>query len=131
MKRGLTAACMLAAFVGVMQSTYRPMKDLTKGWTQLMEAIPSAERFFELLDAEPDVADAPGAVRIAGVREGIRISKVSFSYGRALQASALQAWGGEAANVETAQAAYLHRARMNAQAAAGEWSADLEEAVAA
>jgi fructose-bisphosphate aldolase, class I len=56
---------------------------------------------------------------------------LSFSYGRALQASALQAWGGEAANVETAQAAYLHRARMNAQAAAGEWSADLEEAVAA
>jgi fructose-bisphosphate aldolase class I len=56
---------------------------------------------------------------------------LSFSYGRALQASALQAWGGEAANVESAQAAYLHRARMNAQAAAGEWSADLEEAVAA
>jgi fructose-bisphosphate aldolase class I len=56
---------------------------------------------------------------------------LSFSYGRALQASALQAWGGEAANVEAAQAAYLHRARMNAQAAAGEWSADLEEAVAA
>ncbi|HEU0335448.1 MAG TPA: class I fructose-bisphosphate aldolase [Gaiellaceae bacterium] len=56
---------------------------------------------------------------------------LSFSYGRALQASALRAWGGEAANVETAQAAYLHRARMNAQAAAGEWSADLEEAVAA
>jgi fructose-bisphosphate aldolase class I len=56
---------------------------------------------------------------------------LSFSYGRALQASALQAWGGEVANVEAAQAAYLHRARMNAQAAAGEWSADLEEAVAA
>jgi fructose-bisphosphate aldolase class I len=56
---------------------------------------------------------------------------LSFSYGRALQASALEAWGGDAANVEAAQAAYLHRARMNAQAAAGEWSADLEEAVAA
>ena len=56
---------------------------------------------------------------------------LSFSYGRALQASALQAWRGEAANVETAQAAFLHRARMNALAAAGQWSAELEEAVPA
>jgi fructose-bisphosphate aldolase class I len=56
---------------------------------------------------------------------------LSFSYGRALQASALQTWGGDAANVEAAQAAYLHRARMNGLAAAGEWSADLEAAVAA
>ncbi len=56
---------------------------------------------------------------------------LSFSYGRALQASALEAWGGEAANVEAAQAAFLHRARMNALAAAGDWSAELEQAVPA
>ena len=78
---GLTLGS-LAAFVLVMQATYRPMKDLSKGWTHLMEAAPSAERFFELMDAEPDVADVPGAVRLSEVREGIRISKVSFSYGR-------------------------------------------------
>lgn len=78
---GLTLGA-LAAFVGVMQTTYRPVKDLTKGWTQLMEAIPSAERFFELLDTEPDTRDAPRALRVDGVRQGIRISKVSFSYGR-------------------------------------------------
>jgi fructose-bisphosphate aldolase class I len=56
---------------------------------------------------------------------------LSFSYGRALQASALDAWRGDSANVEAAQAAFLHRARMNAAAAAGAWSADLEQAVAA
>jgi fructose-bisphosphate aldolase class I len=56
---------------------------------------------------------------------------LSFSYGRALQASALEAWGGDAANVEAAQAAFLHRARMNALAAAGDWNADVEEAVPA
>ena len=53
------------------------------------------------------------------------------SYGRALQASALEAWGGNPANVEAAQAAFLHRARMNALAAAGDWSAEIEEAVPA
>jgi fructose-bisphosphate aldolase class I len=56
---------------------------------------------------------------------------LSYSYGRALQASALEAWGGEAANVEAAQAVFLHRARMNSLAAGGEWSAGVEEAVAA
>ena len=56
---------------------------------------------------------------------------LSFSYGRALQASALSAWGGAAANVEAAQGAFLHRARMNALAAGGEWNADLEQAVPA
>jgi fructose-bisphosphate aldolase, class I len=56
---------------------------------------------------------------------------LSFSYGRALQASALDAWRGEAANVEAAQAVFLHRARMNAAAVAGEWSAELEQAVTA
>ncbi len=56
---------------------------------------------------------------------------LSFSYGRALQQSALHAWGGDAANTEAAQAAFVHRARMNALAVAGEWSAELEQPVAA
>lgn len=72
----------LAAFITVMFTTYRPTKDLSRGWAQLMDALPSAERFFELLDEPPRVHDAPDAVAIDGVRQGIRIRKVSFSYGR-------------------------------------------------
>jgi fructose-bisphosphate aldolase, class I len=56
---------------------------------------------------------------------------LSFSYGRALQASALQAWGGDSASTEAAQAAFVHRARMNALAVAGEWNAEMEQPVAA
>jgi fructose-bisphosphate aldolase class I len=56
---------------------------------------------------------------------------LSFSYGRALQASALRAWGGDPANVDAGQEAFLHRARMNALAVAGDWSADVEQAVPA
>ena len=56
---------------------------------------------------------------------------LSFSYGRALQASALQAWGGDTANTEAAQAVFVHRARMNALAVAGEWNAEMEQPVAA
>jgi len=53
---------------------------------------------------------------------------VTFSYGRALQTAALLAWGGEAANVPAAQAAFAHRARMNALAASGQWREDLDRA---
>ena len=51
---------------------------------------------------------------------------LSFSYGRALQQPSLKAWKGSSANVATAQAALLHRARMNGLACDGRYSADLE-----
>ena len=52
--------------------------------------------------------------------------QLSFSYGRALQAAPLKAWGGKAENVEAAKAAFGHRARMNGLATLGEWNPDLE-----
>jgi len=54
--------------------------------------------------------------------------KLTYSYGRALQAAALKAWGGKAANVAAAQRAFAHRARMNSLAAAGQWKQELEKA---
>lgn len=48
--------------------------------------------------------------------------KLSFSYGRALQAAPLKAWGGKPENVKAGQAAFAHRARMNGLAQLGEWS---------
>jgi fructose-bisphosphate aldolase, class I len=53
--------------------------------------------------------------------------KLSYSYGRALQAPALQAWRGETANVEAGQQMLLHRARLNSAAAGGRYSIDMEE----
>ena len=57
--------------------------------------------------------------------------ELSFSYGRALQAPSLKAWAGDSANVESGQAAYLHRAKMNGLARSGSYSAELETQVAA
>jgi len=72
----------LAAFFGVMATTYPPVKALAKGWTELMDALPAAERFYELLDAPGELLDAPDAVRLEAVKEGVRFEHVSFSYGR-------------------------------------------------
>lgn len=55
---------------------------------------------------------------------------LTFSYGRGLQAPALKAWRGEAANVAAAQAALLHRSHMNGLAATGQYSASLEKKAA-
>ena len=56
--------------------------------------------------------------------------ELSFSYGRALQAPALKAWGGDPANVEAGQRAYYHRARMNGAARSGLYSPELEREAA-
>jgi len=58
--------------------------------------------------------------------------QLSFSYGRALQAPALKAWRGLPENVEAAQRAYYHRAKMNGAARTGMYAPELErEAVPA
>ncbi len=54
--------------------------------------------------------------------------KLTFSYGRALQAAALAAWGGKPENVGAGQKAFAHRARMNWLAGKGEYNAGLEQA---
>lgn len=53
--------------------------------------------------------------------------KVSFSYGRALQASALKAWMGKPENIFISQDALSHRAKMNKLASLGQWDESLED----
>ncbi len=55
---------------------------------------------------------------------------LTFSYGRALQAAAIKAWGGKPDKVAAGQRAFSHRARMNSLAATGKWSAALEKEAA-
>jgi fructose-bisphosphate aldolase class I len=58
--------------------------------------------------------------------------QLSFSYGRALQAPALKAWGGKEENVAAAQQAYYHRSKMNSAARTGMYAPEMErEAVPA
>jgi len=56
--------------------------------------------------------------------------RLTFSYGRALQAAPQKAWSGKSENVAAAQRAFSHRARMNGLAALGQWKADLEKKAA-
>ena len=87
-------------------------------------------------------ADVPGVVFLSGgmsdeestsrLNEMNRLGgfrgELSFSYGRALQQPSLKAWKGEESNVEAAQRALAHRARMNGLARSGSYSAEMETA---
>ncbi|HET7922432.1 MAG TPA: class I fructose-bisphosphate aldolase [Gammaproteobacteria bacterium] len=53
---------------------------------------------------------------------------LTYSYGRALQAPALDAWKGQAANVAAGQRAFHHRAQCNSAACAANYSAGMEKA---
>jgi len=53
--------------------------------------------------------------------------KLSFSYGRALQAPALKAWGGKPENIFISQDELSHRAEMNKLASLGQWEEELED----
>ena len=53
---------------------------------------------------------------------------LTYSYGRALQDTALKTWGGKQENVAAGQRAFTHRAAMNSLAAKGNWKLELEKA---
>ena len=52
---------------------------------------------------------------------------ITFSYGRGLQASALNEFGKKKDNIKGIQKAFNHRAKMNGLSSRGEWSEDLEK----
>jgi fructose-bisphosphate aldolase class I len=56
--------------------------------------------------------------------------KLTFSYGRALQAAPQKAWSGKSENLAAAQRAFNHRAMMNGLASLGQWKQDLEKKAA-
>ena len=51
---------------------------------------------------------------------------MTYSYGRALQQSALKMWSKNINDIESTQNTFNHRARMNSLAAQGKWSNELE-----
>jgi fructose-bisphosphate aldolase class I len=62
--------------------------------------------------------------------DGPKPWKLSFSYGRALQDEALEAWGGRDENVPAGQRAYQHRAHCDCAAAHGTYHGEMEHEAA-
>jgi subfamily B ATP-binding cassette protein MsbA len=67
-------------FLAAMLSIIRPAKTLTQASAKIQDGIAAGKRIFTILDAEPDITDAPDAVDIDGIHEGIEFRNVSFKY---------------------------------------------------
>ncbi|MEE8558608.1 MAG: ABC transporter transmembrane domain-containing protein [Myxococcota bacterium] len=61
----------LTAFLFISAMLYRPTKNLSRAYNGLQDALPAAERLFEILDAPTEPEDPPDAVALESVRTGI------------------------------------------------------------
>jgi fructose-bisphosphate aldolase, class I len=93
----------------------------------LSHNVPAAVPGIVFLSGGQSDEDATARLNVMNAR-GPHQWELSFSYGRALQAPALKAWGGDAANVEAGQRAFYHRAKMNSAARSGLYAPDMETA---
>lgn len=93
----------------------------------LKRCVPSAVPGIAFLSGGQSDEDATAHLHYMNAIGGLPW-KLTFSYGRALQAAALKTWAGKPGNVAAAQRAFAHRAHMNALAASGKWSDTLEKA---
>ncbi|ENN87330.1 putative fructose-bisphosphate aldolase class I [Rhizobium freirei PRF 81] len=93
----------------------------------LKETVPSAVPGIAFLSGGQSTDEA--TAHLSAINSGHDLPwHVTFSYGRALQDSALKAWGGKPENVAAGQRAFTHRAEMNYLAAKGSWTKDREQA---
>jgi fructose-bisphosphate aldolase class I len=107
----------------VAEKTVRLLKNCVPG------AVPGIAFLSGGQSDEDATAHLDAMNRIGGKTGGLPW-KLTFSYGRALQAAPQKAWAGKSENVAAAQRAFSHRAQMNGLAALGQWKADLEKKAA-
>jgi fructose-bisphosphate aldolase, class I len=98
----------------------------------LKRAVPAAVPGIVFLSggqADDEATVNLNAINILAAKEGAPW-QLSFSYGRALQAAPLKAWGGKAENVVQGQKAYYHRAYVVSAARQGTYKPEMESQLA-
>ena len=79
---GAVSIGVLVAFVGYLSNFFDPIQQLSQLYTTYQAGMAALDKIFELLDEEPDLADAPDAVDLPLLRGEIQFDHVSFSYGQ-------------------------------------------------
>jgi fructose-bisphosphate aldolase class I len=92
-----------------------------------LRTVPAAVPAIAFLSGGQSAELASARLNAMNVRFKSRLPwAVAFSYSRAIQQPALEAWHGEDANVQIAQKALVHRARCNRAARLGEYTPAME-----
>ncbi len=91
----------------------------------LKSAVPSEVRGITFLSGGQSEIEATENLNLINKQNDTNFI-ISYSYGRALQQSALKFWSRDIKNIEGTQKVFNHRAKMNTLAAKGKWSKELE-----
>jgi ABC-type multidrug transport system fused ATPase/permease subunit len=70
----------IVAFIGYLATFFEPIQQLSQLYTTYQQGMAALDKVFDLLDTEPDMVDAPGAVDPGSLRGEIRMENVWFSY---------------------------------------------------
>jgi len=101
--------------------TTTPLQVAEATVTVLQRTVPPALPGIMFLSGGQSEEEASVELNAINRYPGSKPWHLSFSYGRALQASCLEAWKGDKANVEAAQKAFLERAKANSDANLGKY----------
>jgi len=77
---GLVTVGTLVAFTSYIGRFWQPLSNLSNFYNQLLIAMASAERIFEILDTKPEVADKPDAVVLPPIEGWVEFDRVYFYY---------------------------------------------------
>ena len=85
----------LVAMAAFVQRIYQPLTGLTNARLEVMTALVSFERVFEVLDAPVSITDKPGAFDIVGAKGAVQFDHVGFRYpdGASVSIASLEAGG--------------------------------------
>lgn len=70
----------IVAFVGYLATFFDPIQQLSQLYTTYRQGMAALDKVFDLLDTEPDMVDAPGAIDPGRLRGEIELRDVWFSY---------------------------------------------------
>ncbi|HEX8958551.1 MAG TPA: ABC transporter ATP-binding protein [Solirubrobacterales bacterium] len=70
----------VVAFVGYLQIFFNPIQELSQLYTTYQQGMAALDKIFDLLDTQPDMVDAPGAIDPGALRGEIEMEGVWFSY---------------------------------------------------
>jgi ABC-type multidrug transport system fused ATPase/permease subunit len=72
----------LVAFLGYLTNFFDPVQQLSQLYNTFLSAVAALDKITDLLDEEPDVLDASGAVELAHIDGRVAFESVRFAYGR-------------------------------------------------
>ena len=70
----------IVSFVGYLTTFFEPIQELSQLYTTYQQGMAALDKIFDLLDTEPDMVDAPGAIDPGTIRGEIELDDVWFSY---------------------------------------------------